>query len=125
MQFNYRTKIHLEEMQAIKIDSKYKVFDIDFDNLKAFVNQQDTYKKRNGKICHVEHHFGKWMSFKKEDISYGMRNYTAYDSSVHGLEVIKGQKSCKYLKPEIKQRLVEEYECAVGRKINFVPPTSS
>lgn len=43
-----------------------------------------------------------------------MRNYTAYDSSVHGLEEMKGQISCKYLKPEIKQRLVDEYKRALA-----------
>jgi len=109
MNFNYRTKKYLQEMQAVLIDSKYKVFQIDFENMKAFVNKQDTYKKRNGKKCHVEHHFGKWISFKKEDISYGMQNHTRYDSSVYGLEEIKGQIVSKYLKPEIKERIVAEY----------------
>jgi len=122
MQFNYRTKQYLAEMEAVKIDSKYKVFDVNFSTMKAFVNQQDTYRKRNGKKCHVEHHFGRWMPFTKADISHGMRNYTAYDSSVHGLEVIKGEKPCRYLTKEVKQRLVDEYERAVGRKINFTPP---
>ena len=84
MDFNYRTKAYLQEMQAVLIDSKYKVFQI-----------------------YVQH--GRWIPFKKEDISWGMRNYTSYDSSVHGLEEIKGQKATKYLKPEIKERLVAEY----------------
>jgi hypothetical protein len=114
MEYNYRTKQHLKEMEAVLIESKYKVFDIDFDKMMAFVNKQDTYRKRNGKICHVEHHFGKWVPFTKEDISYGMRNYTTYDSSVHGLEEIKGRKVRKYLKPEIKQRLIKEYKRGVG-----------
>jgi hypothetical protein len=109
MDFNYKTKAYLQEMQAVLIDSKYKIFQIDFENMKALVNKQDTYKKRNGKTCHVEHKFGRWIPFKKEDISWGMRNYTSYDSSVHGLEEIKGQKATKYLKPEIKEQLVAEY----------------
>ena len=109
MEFNYRTTAYIKEMQAVLIDSKYKVFMIDFENMKAFVNKQDTYKKRNGKICYVEHKFGRWIPFKKEDISCGMRNYTTYDSSVHGLEEVKGKKSTKYLKPEIKERLITEY----------------
>ena len=97
-------------MQAVLIDSKYKVFQIDFENMKALVNKQDTYKKRNGKTCHVEHKFGRWIPFNKEDISDGLRNYTSYDSSVHGLDVIKGQRSAKYLKPDVKIRLVDEYK---------------
>lgn len=109
MEYNQQTKRYLEEMQAVKIDSKYKIFQIDFHNMKVFVNKQDTYKKRNGKTCHVEHHFGRWIPFTKEDISHGMRNYTTYDSSVHGLEEIKGQAPCKYLNQDVKQRLVSEY----------------
>ena len=109
MDFNFRTKQYLQEMQAVLIDSKYKIFQIDFENMKAFVNKQDTFKKRNGKICHVEYNFGKWIPFRKEDISFGTRNYTSYDSSVHGLEEIKGQRIVKYLKPEVKERLIAEY----------------
>lgn len=97
-------------MQAILVESKYKVFQIDFQSMKAFVNKQDIYKKRNGKTCTVEHHFGRWISFKKEDISYGKQNYTRYDSGLYGLEEIKGQKTAKYLSSEIKQRLVNEYK---------------
>ena len=110
MEFNYRTKRYLEEMEAVLIESNYKVFDVNFSTMKAFVNKQDTYMKRNGKKCHVTHHFGKWISFTKEDVSYGVRNYTVYDSSVHGLEKVKCQRSCRYLKPEIKQRIVDEYK---------------
>jgi len=50
MDFNYRTKAYLQEMQAVLIDSKYKVFQIDFENMKAFINKQDTYKKRRYKL---------------------------------------------------------------------------
>jgi hypothetical protein len=114
MEFNYRTKRYLAEMEAVLIESKYKVFNVNFSTMKAFVNKQDTYQKRNGKKCHVEHHFGKWIPFTKADVSHGMRNYTAYDSSVHGLEEIKGQRLCKYLKPETKQRLVDEYKRALA-----------
>lgn len=90
------------------------MFQVNFSTLKAFVNKQDTYKKRSGKICHVEHHFGKWISFTKADIKYGKQNYTAYDSSVHGLEEIKGTKTVKYLDKETKSRIVVEYESALA-----------
>ena len=105
MEFNYRTKRYLEEMEAVLIESKYKVFDVNFNTMKAFVNKQDTQKKRNGKKCHVTHHFGRWIPYTNDDISYGMRSYTAYDSSVHGLEEINGQRPCKSLDPDITQRL--------------------
>ena len=114
MKFNYRTKAYLQEMEAVKIDSKYKVFQINFSTMKAFVNQQDTYRKRNGKICHVEHHFGKWMPFTKADVSHGIRKYTKIDSSIYGLEEVNCEKQCKYLTKEVKQRLIKEYERAVG-----------
>ena len=110
MIFNYRTKNYLKDMEAVLIDSKYKIFQIDFDNMKALVNKQDTYKKKNGKTCHVEHNFGRWISFKKEDISWGIQNFKKYDSSVHGLEEVKGRKSVKYLRPEIKEQIIFEYK---------------
>lgn len=117
MQFNYRTKHYLKEMEAVKIDSKYKVFTVNFNTMKAFVNKQDTYKKRNGKTCHVEHHFGKWMPFTKSDISHGMKDSVSYDTSVNGTEVIKGRIHHMYLTKEVKERLVEEYQIDIGRKI--------
>ena len=110
MVFNQRTKNYLTEMSAVLIESKYKVFDINFNEMKAFVNKQDIYKKRNGKTCTVQHHFGRWISFKKEDISYGLKNYTRYDSSFYGLEEIKGQKTSKYLKSDVKQNIIEDYK---------------
>lgn len=112
-------------MQAVLIDSKYKVFQVDFENMKAYVNKQDVYKKRNGKTCCVEHHFGKWISFSKEDVSYGMRKHTSYDSSVHGLEEIKSLRPAKYLKLEAKQKIVKKYleqlsQTAIKTTINNV-----
>jgi hypothetical protein len=104
-----RTKKYIDEMSAIIVKSHYEIFNIDFDSLKAFINKQDVYKKRNGKTFTVEHHFGKWISFKKEDISYKVQNYTKYDNSVYGIEEIKGQKRVRYLQPAIKQRLINEY----------------
>jgi hypothetical protein len=109
MEYNSRIKQYLQEMQAVLIESKYKVFDIDFTNLKALVNKQDTYMKRNGKKCHVEHKFGRWISFQKEDVSYGFKSETYHDSSVHGLEVGKTKTRCKFLKNEVKERIVAEY----------------
>jgi hypothetical protein len=97
-------------MEAVLIDSKYKIFQIDFDNMKAFVNKQDTYRKRNGKTCRVEHNFGKWISFKKEDIGRGVKSFKRYDSSVYGLEEVEARKSVKYLRPEVKERIIFEYK---------------
>lgn len=114
MEFNCRTKRYLKEVDAVLLDSKYKVFSVNFITMKAFVNKQDTYKKRNGKKCHVTHHFGRWMSFTKQDVSYKIKKYTSYDSSVHGLEETKGQSSCKYLKPNVKQRLINEYKSTLS-----------
>jgi hypothetical protein len=111
MQFNYRTKQYLIEVGATLIDSKYKIFDINFSLMKAFVNKQDTYKKRNGKLCHVEHHFGRWIPFKKEDVGYGQKNYKGYKSTLYGLEEVKGQRTEKYLKKESKERIIAEYMC--------------
>lgn len=109
MEFNFRTKQYLQEVGATLVSSTYKVFQVDFINMKAYINKQDTYKKRNGKTCHVEHHFGRWIPFKKEDVSYGVRNYTKIESSLYGLETIKGSRQSKYLTPEVKKRLVDEY----------------
>ena len=109
MLFNQRTKDYLNEMQAVLVQSKYKVFQIDFESFKAYVNKQDVYKKRNGKTCSVEHHFGKWIEFKKEDISYGMSNSTRIESSFYGLEEVTRQKKNKYLNKEVQQRIVDEY----------------
>ncbi len=110
MQFNYRTKQYLKEMEAVLVESKYKIFTINFSTMKAFVNKQDRYRKRNGKFCNVEHHFGKWISFTKDDVRYGKQNYTAYDSSLYGLEEIKGARTIKYLSKEAKEKILDEYK---------------
>jgi len=109
MKFNCKTKQYLEEMEAVLIESKHKVFQINFSKMEVYIAKQDTYRKRNGKICHVEH-FGQWMPFAKTDIKYGKQNYAAYDSNVHGLEVTKGTKTVKYLDKETKNRMVAEYK---------------
>lgn len=109
MEYNTRTKVYLSEMKAVLIDSSYKIVDIDFTNLKALIIKQDTYKKRNGKTCRVEHPIKTWVQFTKDDISYGVRNYTTYDSGFYGLEEIKGQRSCKYLKSDVKKKIISNY----------------
>ena len=110
MILNERTKKYINEMSAVLFESKYKVFNVDFNLMKAFINKQDVYKKRNGKTFTVEYPFGKWVSFKKEDIKHCVKNYTKYDNSVYGLEEIKGKKTVKYLPPAIKQRLINEFK---------------
>ncbi len=109
MIFNHRTTAYLKEVEAVKIGSKCKVFDVNFYTNKAFVNKQDTYRKRNGKICHVEHHFGKWIPFLKSDVSYGTKKFTRIDSSIYGLEEVQCEKQRKYLSKEVKRRLIKEY----------------
>jgi hypothetical protein len=109
MIFNYGTVHYLKEMEAKLIKSEYKITSINFEGLVAFVNKVDTYQKRNGKLCTVEHHFGKWVSFKKEDVRYGQQNHISFDSSVHGLEEIHGTHTVKYLTKETKKKIVAEW----------------
>lgn len=110
MVLNEKTKKYINEMSAVLIETKYKIFNIDFHLMKAFINKQDVYKKRNGKTFTVEYPFGKWISFKKEDIKHGVKNYTKYDNSVYGLEEITDKKTVKYLPTKIKQRLINEFK---------------
>jgi|GEM_PF-6511649 len=109
MLFNYKTVRYLKEMEAKLFKSEYRVMQIDFEGLIAFVNKVDTYQKRNGKFCIVEHHFGKWIPFDKKDISYGKANHVSFDSSVHGLEEIHGTHTVKYLTKEIKAAIIQKY----------------
>jgi len=109
MIFNYRTAHYLDEMGAKLVKSEYKITAINFEGLIAFVNKVDTYQKRNGKLCKVEHHFGKWISFTKEDVKYGQANHTSFDSSVHGLEEIHGTHTVKYLSKESKRKIIDKY----------------
>jgi len=109
MIFNYRTTQYLKDMEAKLVKTEYKITAINFSELMAFVNKVDTYQKRNGKLCKVEHHFGKWILFKKEDIRYGQANHISFDSSVHGLEEIHGIHTVKYLTKETKTTIIDEY----------------
>lgn len=110
MRFSYRTKAYLKEMDAVLIGSKYKVFDINYSTMKAFVNKQDTYRKRNGKVCHVEHHFGKWVSFSPDLVKHKKIKTISYDSSIHGLEEITGQKTVKYLDKQARELIISNYK---------------
>jgi hypothetical protein len=109
MLFNQRSVQYLKDMQAKLIKSEYKITSIDFERLLACVNKIDTYQKRNGKICTLEHRFYTWMPFSKDDVKYGQKNHTSFDSSVHGLEEIHGKHSVRYLTKETKARIVQEY----------------
>ena len=114
MIFNYRTTSYLKEMEAKLIKSEYKITALNFDKLVAFVNRVDTYQKRNGKLCKVEHHFGRWIPFAKEDIKYGQANHTSFDSGVYGIEEIHGTHTVKYLTKETKQEIVANYHKTIG-----------
>lgn len=111
MRFNQATLSYLSEVGAVLQKSEYKVTDVNFGELKAYVNKVDTYKKRNGKICKVEHQFGKWVSFPKEYVSYGQRKYTCETSdwSVADREVVTGTKTAKYLNNAAKEQIVKLY----------------
>jgi len=109
MIFNYRTIQYLKEMEAKLIKSEYRITDINFFNNEAFVNKVDTYQKRNGKLFKIEHHFGKWIPFLKEDIKYGQANHISFDSSVYGLEEIHGTHTTKYLTKGTKDIIVQKY----------------
>ncbi len=111
MRFNQATLSYLSEVGAVLQKSEYKVTDVNFGELKAYVNKVDTYKKRNGKICKVEHHFGKWVSFPKEYVSYGQRKYTGEtnDWCVGDRETISGTTTCKYLNAAAKEHIVKLY----------------
>lgn len=114
MKFNHRTLQYLKEMEAVLIESKYKVIDVNFYNLTAFVNKVDIYKKRNGKICTVEHHFGKWVSFPKEFIRYGKHKIkeTTNDWSVADREDYINEKTIKYLTKQSKEEIIKIYKSA-------------
>ena len=111
MLFNFRTTAYLKETQAVLVESNYVVTDIDFQNLKAHVNKIDTYKKRNGKLCKVEHHFGRWVAFPKELVSYGKRivNGTSNDWSVGDRVDYSFETTMKYLSKDAKQEIIKLY----------------
>jgi len=96
-------------MGAKLVKSEYKITATDFKGLVAFVNKVDTYQKRNGKLCIVEHHFGKWIPFTKDDVQHGRGNHTTFDSSVYGIEEIHGTHTTKYLTKETKAMIVQKY----------------
>jgi hypothetical protein len=109
MIFSKRTLGYLKDNEAKLIKSEYRITDINFSKLEAFVNKIDTYQKRNGKLCKLEHKFGRWVPFTKEDIKYGQANHTSFDSSVYGIEEIHGTHTTKYLIKEVKARIIQEY----------------
>ena len=112
MKFNHKTLQYLKEMEAVLIESKYKVVNVDFHNLTAFVNKVDTYRKRNGKLCKVEHHFGKWISFPKEFVRYGKRyeQRETNDWCVSDRETYTAEFTMKYLTKESKEQIVKMYK---------------
>ncbi len=109
MIFNHNTVRYLKEMEAKLIKSEYKITATDFKGLTAFVNKVDTYQKRNGKLCIVEHHFGKWIVFDKKDVKYSQGNHVTFDSSIHGIEEIHGTHTVKYLTKETQAIIIQKY----------------
>ncbi len=111
MIFNYRTQNHLKENEAVLIRSEYKICQIDWCNLKAFVNKVDLYKKRNGKTCTVEHHFGKWIPFSKDLIRYGKQTKKAEttDWCIGDREEYTYEVKTKYLPKESQNEIVKMY----------------
>ena len=111
MVFNYSTKRYLQEMKAVLVSSQYKVVTIDYYNLKAYVNKVDVYKKRNGKLCKVQHHFGRWVQFPKEMIGYAKSTRTGVtdDWCVGDREEYTYEQTTRYLTAESKKQIVELY----------------
>ncbi len=111
MEFNYRTQNYLKENEAVLIRSEYKICQIDFYNLKAFVNKVDLYKKRNGKTCTVEHHFGKWIPFTKDLIRYGksIKKGETNDICVGDRESYTYEIKTKYLPKEAQEQICKLY----------------
>jgi hypothetical protein len=111
MVFNYRTQKHLKDNDAVLIKSGLQICSIDFYNLRAFVNKVDLYKKRNGKKCRVEHHFGKWIPFSKDLIKY--REHTKTDETndicVGDRESYNYKVKSKYLPKESEQEIINKY----------------
>jgi hypothetical protein len=56
MEDTIRTKQYLEELNAIKVDSKIRI-NIDHLPSKIILFTRDYYKKRNNKICYVDKNF--------------------------------------------------------------------
>jgi len=111
MQFNYKTKEYLKQNEAVLIKSEYKICQINFHNLTAFVNKVDTYRKRNGKICKVEHHYGKWIPFTKDLIRYGksIKKGETNDIFVGDREPITYEVKNKFLPKESQQQIINLY----------------
>lgn len=111
MRFNSRTMRYLKDNEAVLIDSVYKVCDVDYPGLQAWVNKIDTYRKRNGKQCKVEHRFGRWVEFPKDMIEKRPQKHTAFIDDFHvserGEETYTVMVNC--LSKESRAKIVQLY----------------
>jgi hypothetical protein len=70
MQFSYRTRQYLESLQSVLLKTGFEVVDVDYYSETFCVNKVDYWKKRNGKIVKVFHHFTKWYKLPPEMIKW-------------------------------------------------------
>lgn len=60
MDFNYRTTAYLESLQSVMIKTGYEIVGFDWPKNLVCINKVDHWKKRNGKVVKVFHHFRQW-----------------------------------------------------------------
>lgn len=61
---------YLKSLDSVLIESNYEIVDIDWKSEILCINKVDKYRKRNGKVVKVFHHFRKWVQIPKEMIKW-------------------------------------------------------
>jgi len=101
MQFNRKTLAHLKSLDSVLITSEWKIVQSNSKQRTATVNKVDTYKKRNGKLCKVYHHFQKYV----KDIPleyYAQVKHTGHGTSNEWLVSERDDYTYTYYAPMLK-----------------------
>ncbi|HEY4326408.1 MAG TPA: hypothetical protein VGN20_20660 [Mucilaginibacter sp.] len=112
MDFSHRTTAYLESLQSKLIKSGYEIEHIDFNKEIFCINKVEHWKKRNGKIAKVYHHFRKYYQLPKEMIKYRQITKTGYSNSWVWADdpEYKYQVNQKYITKEDREELLTIYK---------------
>lgn len=81
MVFSHRTTDYLQSLQSVLIKSGYEIVGFDWPKELVCINKVDHYKKRNGKIARVFHHFSTWRKIPTEMIKWHQVTKKGYSRS--------------------------------------------
>lgn len=81
MDFNFRTMEYLKSLNSVLIQSGYEITSFNWPKELVCINKVDHYKKRNGKVVKVFHHFRTWYHIPKEMIKWHSVTKKGYNFS--------------------------------------------